>query len=220
LARHRSRGREASATSRRAIRNCVPPSVRPAPLPGTPAGTPVAMSLAESVRREEVTCQPRRGFWRRRLVDPILALLTYGVTPDKVAATLAVGTGCSLFPFLGTTSVLNLSVGLALRMNQPILQTLNQLLGPIQLVMILVYVRLGELIWGGAGVPFSVMEMVTSFRDLPLGAFLQRFGWAGVHAFTAWALTLPLLVGALYFGLRPVIRGVAARRRQALRAEP
>jgi uncharacterized protein (DUF2062 family) len=178
------------------------------------------MSVAESVRREEITPQPHRGFWRRRLFDPILALLTYGVTPDKVAATLAVGTGCSLFPFLGTTSLLNLGVGLTLRMNQPILQTLNQLLGPIQLVMILVYVRLGELIWGGAGAPFSVVEMVTSFRDLPLSEFLQRFGWAGVHAFTAWALTLPFLIGALYFSLRPVIRGVATRRRQALRAHP
>ena len=69
-----------------------------------------------------------RTFWQRRLVDPVLALLTQGVTPDKIAFTLAMGTGLSMFPFLGFTSLLNLGVGLWLRLNQPILQTLNQLL--------------------------------------------------------------------------------------------
>ena len=53
---------------------------------------------------------PRRSFWKRRLGDPVIALLTQGVTPDKLAATFAVGTTVSLFPFLGTTTALNLGV--------------------------------------------------------------------------------------------------------------
>jgi uncharacterized protein (DUF2062 family) len=155
---------------------------------------------------------PRRGFWQRRVVDPIVALLTHGVTPDKVAATLAVGTACSLFPFLGFTSLLNLAVGLRLRMNQPILQTLNQLLGPVQLVVILAYVRAGEWLWRAGDDRFTIAEMLRTFREESLSGFLQHFGWAGVHAFTAWAATAPLLIAALYYGLRPVIRHLAALR--------
>jgi uncharacterized protein (DUF2062 family) len=155
---------------------------------------------------------PRVSFWRRRLVDTLLAQLTQGVTPDKLAATLAVGGVCSLFPFLGATSALNLGVGLWLRMNQPILQTLNQLLGPVHLVMILVYVRVGEVLWRAPKADrFSIVEMVRAFSDLSLGNFLQRFGWAGIHAFTAWALTAPLLLALIYFPLRPVLRRLAAR---------
>lgn len=154
----------------------------------------------------------RRGFWSRRVVDPLVAQLTQGVTPDKLAATLAVGTACSLFPFLGFTSLLNLAVGVRLRMNQPILQTLNQVLGPVQLVMIVIYVRGGEWLWRAGADHFTVAEVLRIFREASLGEFLQRFGWAGVHAFSAWALTTPLLIAALYFALRPVMRRLARLR--------
>ncbi len=153
-----------------------------------------------------VTPSPRESFWKRRVVRPIVAQLTQGATPDRIAATLAAGTVCSIFPFLGLTTVLNLAVGFAWRMNQPILQTLNQVLGVAQLALILVYVRLGELIWGATGTTFTVAEMIRVARDASVSTFLQRFGWAGVHAFTAWALTAPLLLAAIYFSVRPLLR--------------
>ncbi|MDB4474208.1 DUF2062 domain-containing protein [Opitutaceae bacterium] len=154
----------------------------------------------------ENTAATKAGFWERRVVAPIKQQLTQGVSPQRITFTLGVGSVCSLFPFLGFTSLLNLGVGLAMRLNQPILQILNQLLGPVQLVMILIYVRGGELIWGTQGQPFSVTEMISSFADLSLIEFLQTFGWAGIHAFTAWALTAPLLFALVYFPLRPVIQ--------------
>lgn len=138
-------------------------------------------------------------------------MFTQGITPGKVAVTLAVGTACSLFPFVGFTSLLNLGVGLWLRMNQPILQTLNQLLGPLQLVMIIVYVRVGEWLWQAQGDRFTITEMVRTFREAGLGDFLQRFGWAGIHAFSAWALTSPLLIAAIYYALRPGLHRLASK---------
>lgn len=156
---------------------------------------------------------PRAHFWRRRILHPLVALLTQGVTPDKLASTLAVGAACSLFPFLGTTSVLNLGVGLWLRMNQPLLQTLNQVLGPVQLAMILVHVRIGEVVWRASDAErFGIGDMIQAFSELPFGEFLQRFGRAGVHAFTGWALTAPLLAATLYLLVRPVLQRLASRR--------
>lgn len=153
----------------------------------------------------------RGGFWHRRCVQPILAQLKQGVAPDQIARTLAVGTACSLFPFLGFTALLNFIVGLVLRMNQPILQTLNQLLAPLQIALILVYVRGGELIWRTEGAHFTIGEMVREFRDRTFLEFLQRFGWAGVHAFTAWAISAPVIVAVLYWLIRPAVRRAAAR---------
>lgn len=154
----------------------------------------------------------RHGFWTRRVVDPLVAQLTQGVTPDKLAATLAVGTACSLFPFLGFTTLLNLGVGLWLRMNQPILQTFNQLLGPVQLALILVYVRGGEWLWRANESRFTLTEVLHVFRDADLGEFLQQFGWAGIHALSAWALTTPLLIAGLYYIIRPIMRHLAKLR--------
>ena len=159
-----------------------------------------------------MTTDAKPGFWRRRLGDPILAQLTQGVTPDKLAATLAVGAACAMLPFLGFTAFLTLGVGLALRMNQPILQTLNQLLGPLQLVMILVYVRAGEWIWRSHENRFSIADMLRTFRDASFGEFLQRFGWAGIHAATAWLISVPIIIVGIYYPLRPVMTKLAALR--------
>lgn len=156
--------------------------------------------------------RPRRpSFWHRRLIQPLRTQLTQGTTPDKLSLTLAVGTACSLLPFLGFTSLLNLGVGLCLRLNQPILQTLNQLLGPLQLALIVVYVRLGEKIWRAEPVPFSVPALMHDFRADP-GAFMRRFGLTGVHAATAWILSVPLIVVALYYPLRPLVRRLVPAR--------
>ena len=159
-----------------------------------------------------MTTPPKPGFWRRRLGDPILAQLTQGVTPEKLAATFAVGTACALFPFLGFTSLLNLGVGLALRMNQPILQTLNQLLGALQLVLILVYVRLGEWLWHDCENRFTIPDMLSTFHHASVGEFFQRFGWAGIHAFTAWLLSVPIILAAVYYPLRPALAKLASLR--------
>lgn len=155
---------------------------------------------------------PSRSFWRRRLRDPLLGLLTQGLSPEKIALMLGVGSVCSLFPFLGFTSLLNLAAGWALRLNQPLLQGLNQLLGPVQLVMIVVYVRWGEWIWRVEEGRFTLTDMLRTFRDASLGEFLRQFGWAGIHAATAWALTGPLLLAAVYFATRPALRRLASAR--------
>ena len=175
------------------------------------------MSAAPAASEKRSTPQPA-GFWRRRVLLPIRSQLTQGVAPDQIAATLAVGTACALFPIFGVTSLVCLAVGVPLRMNQPILQTLNQLLGPLQVAFILVYVRIGEFIWRSSGHHLTLADMMREFRERSLGEFLQTFGWAGVHALTAWAVTSPLLVGVLYVTLRPAIRRAARRKDVAVRS--
>ena len=121
------------------------------------------------------------------------------------------GTACALFPFLGFTSLLTFGVGLWLRLNQPLLQTFNQLLGPVQLVMIVVYVRFGEWLWQAQDSRFTIAEMLRVFREASIGDFLRTFGWAGIHAFTAWALTVPALIAVVYFTVRPALRRLASK---------
>jgi uncharacterized protein (DUF2062 family) len=136
--------------------------------------------------------------------------LTQGISPERLALTVAAGTACSLFPFLGFTSLLNLLVGLGLRLNQPVLQGLNQLLGPLQLFLILPYIRLGEWIWRSPSDRFALSEMIQCFRDGSILEFLARFGWAGAHALTAWAVTAPPIVLAVYWLLRPWFGRIAS----------
>lgn len=170
---------------------------------------PVAPSVSSGTDAPPAPAVTRQSFWHRRVIAPIRAQLTQGVTPDKVALTLGLGTVCSVFPFLGFTTLLNLGVGIALRLNQPILQTVNVLLGPVQLALILVFVRTGETIWREPESRFTIAEMLRVFREASLSGFVERFGWAGIHALTAWLVTAPLIIAAIFFSVRPALRRAA-----------
>jgi len=157
------------------------------------------------------TASPRPGFWRRRVVAPVVAQLTQGVTPDRIALTLALGVACGVFPFLGFTTALCALVAALLRLNQPIIHVVNQLLWPVQLAGIPLFVALGQSLYGAPSVPVDPSEIARLFAESP-NEFWTRFGLMGVHALTAWLLVAPALVAALHFSLRPLLRRVAVRR--------
>jgi Uncharacterized protein conserved in bacteria (DUF2062) len=150
------------------------------------------------------------GFLRRRVVDPVLLLLRQGLTPEKLALSLALGATLGLFPVLGATTGLCLAAGIALRLSHPALQLANYAVYPLQVPLILGFVRLGERFVGAAPVPFSVERLIAFFREDPV-AFLQRFGLTGLHGILGWLSLAPLLGAALYLGLLPPLRYAARR---------
>jgi len=146
-----------------------------------------------------------RGFLRRRLVDPVVALLKQGLTPEMLALSLALGATFGLFPVIGATTVLCVAAGLALRLSHPALQIANYAVYPLQVPLVLVFVRLGERFVGASPMPLSVDRLLFLFRQDPL-AFLARFGWTGLHGILGWLAVAPLVGGALYAGLLPLLR--------------
>jgi uncharacterized protein (DUF2062 family) len=141
--------------------------------------------------------------------DPLIALLTHGTSPEKLATGIAWSVVCSLCPFFGVTTGLNAAVALWRKLNQPLMQAVNYALSPLHLIMILVYVRTGEWLWRSTDNRFSVVDMFRSFKELSFLEFLHKFAWAGVHAFTAWVLSTPLLFCIAYFPARAALRRLA-----------
>ncbi len=158
-----------------------------------------------------------RGFLRRRVGDPVLLLLKQGLVPEKLALSLALGATLGLFPVLGATTALCLVAGLALRLSHPALQLANYAVYPLQVPLILAFVRLGERFSDAAPMPLSVERLLVLFRQDPL-AFLARFGQTGLHGILGWLAVAPFVGGALYAGLLPLLRYTA--RRVAPAAEP
>src|SRR5471032_2350689 len=103
----------------------------------------------------------RHKFWRRWLIDPIHQQLTQGVSPEKIALTLALGSALALFPILGTTTLLCLAAGIALSLNQAILQGINALCGFIWIPLLVAFVRLGDLLTHN---PSSGVDLPGCFR--------------------------------------------------------
>jgi len=152
-----------------------------------------------------------RGFLRKRLADPVLLLAKQGLTPETLALSLTLGATLGLFPVLGATTALCVAAGVALRLSHPALQLANYAVAPLQVPLILAFVRLGERFAGAAPMPFSVERLLFFFREDPL-AFLQRFGGTGLHAILGWLALAPMLGGVLYLALLPALRYAARQR--------
>ena len=154
--------------------------------------------------------EPPRTSWQRHVIDPIAAQLTQGITPEKIALTLAVGSALALFPILGTTTILCLVVGIVLRLNQPAIQIVNALCTPLHLPVIYGTVRLGSFIFK---IPYShvgIRMMNHMLWDDPRD-FFERFGITALHAIVAWAIIAPFWIIIIYVLALPVLREVQFR---------
>jgi len=139
-----------------------------------------------------------KKFWQERVIAVIVAQFTQGFTPQKIALTIALGLNLGLFPILGATTALCAIAGLWLKLNQPVIQLLNWLASPLQLAMILVFVRIGEWLVRAQPVSFSIPELFRKFHESPV-KFMQEFGLTGLHGIIAWLVIAPFLTALIYF---------------------
>jgi uncharacterized protein (DUF2062 family) len=150
------------------------------------------------------------SLWRRRVIDPIHSQLSQGISPEKIAFTIALGAVLGIFPVLGSTTILCTLAGLLLRLNQPVLQLVNYLVYPLQLTLIPVFIRIGESLFRAPHIPFSIPQLLEKFRAAPL-VFFHEFAMTFVHCISAWVLVAPFVSIALYFALHPALKRLAGR---------
>lgn len=146
----------------------------------------------------------RESLWRRWVVKPVIAQLTQGTKPAEISKAIAFGVTTGIFPLLGTTTVLGLAVGMMLKLNQPVLQVFRELVYPVQLATILLFMRAGETLFGAEHVPLSIPMMMERFFAAP-GQFMKDFGMIGLYGVVVWLLLTPLLLGVVYFITKPLV---------------
>jgi uncharacterized protein (DUF2062 family) len=161
--------------------------------------------LSRRRERGEVT------WWQRRVVAPIVAQLRQGITPEKIALTLALGGVLGIFPILGLCTLLCAVAGVWLRLNQALIQLVNYLVYPLQIALLIPFYRAGERLFGAEPVPIvDVPELITRFGADPW-QFLIDYGLVGLYGIVVWALVAPPLALLAYYALRPALQAMAAR---------
>jgi uncharacterized protein (DUF2062 family) len=152
----------------------------------------------------------QQGFFHRKLVRPILDLLRQGVTPEKIALSLALGAALGVFPALGWTTALCAIAAIVLRLNLPAIQIVNYLMYPAQIVLLVPFFRLGEKLFRAPHLAVSAPQIYGMIHASAWNAIklLWTTTW---HAMVAWGLIAPVFVGLMYVMLTPVLRRVLRR---------
>jgi len=159
----------------------------------------------------------REGFFRRRLVRPLLDLLRQGVTPEKIALSVALGAALGLFPALGCSTTLCAIAAIVLRLNLPAIQLVNFFVYPAQLALLVPFFRWGERLFRAPHFPISVPQIYALFHASTWLAI--KLLWTTIwHAMVVWGMMAPVFIAMLYVILTPLLRR-ALRRETKMLAE-
>ena len=145
------------------------------------------------------------GWFQRRIINPILDLLKQGITPEKIALSIAVGVALGVFPVLGSTTALCAAAALLLRLNLPAIQIVNWLVYPLQILLLLPFIRMGEAIYRAPPLPLNTSQLLALVRAGAWAATKQLWR-SGIHAITAWMLIAPIGALLIYAILAPLLR--------------
>jgi uncharacterized protein (DUF2062 family) len=148
------------------------------------------------------------AFLKRRLIAPILQLLTQGITPEKIALSLAFGIMLGIFPVLGTTTLLCLIAALLFRLNLAAVQLVNFLVYPLWFALLIPFVRVGEGLFGAP--PFAMTgSQMLALAHANLWHSMSLLWLTALRAAAAWMLVGPPGIIVLYLMLAPLIRRMA-----------
>ena len=114
-----------------------------------------------------------------------LLWLSQGISPRRLALTLALGFAIGCIPVVGVPTVLCATVALALRLNLPAIQAANYAAMPLQLALIVPFMRLGSWLLSAEPARFLAPRSVIHLPSLEIAA---RMGSLAGQAMLAWLL--------------------------------
>ena len=156
---------------------------------------------------------PPRTWVQRRLLDPFMSLLKAGLSPGSLALTVGLGVAFGIAPTVGLTTILSTATALRLRLNVAAIQLVCHMLSPVQLLLLLPFLRWGAALLGqGDKVASLTLDQIKHMiKAEGWGSVVQLLWRAELGAIILWLAASVPLVAALYFGLRPVFRKVLKR---------
>jgi uncharacterized protein (DUF2062 family) len=137
-------------------------------------------------------------FLRRKVMTPLLDLLRQGVTPEKIALAIAVGCVLGVFPMLGTTTALCAAAAALLRLNLPLIQIVNAVVYPLQLILLIPQLQFAQRVFGAAPLPLTMTRLYEMIRASVWNT-IATLGVATARATVVWLVLGSLTGVVIYF---------------------
>ena len=133
-----------------------------------------------------------------RFWQVIAGALQQGVTPRKLAIACAMGCVISIFPVFGSTTLLCFSVAILFRLNIVVIQTVNYLLTPLQVVLLIPFMQAGIFLFNLTPVSLELNNLILRFKT-DFGALLSDLGGVILGSIAVWMLAAIPLFFLLFF---------------------
>ena len=151
----------------------------------------------------------RAKLWRRKVVQPLIGLLRKGLTPEKIALSIALGVTLGVTPVLGSTALLCTLAAIVLRLNLPATQLVNWLVYPLQLALLVPLLRAGAWVFHRPLAEITLDHVFELIRTDVLHAVTMLW-MATLHGLVVWFALGSVTTGLVYLLLVPVLKGLRA----------
>lgn len=131
------------------------------------------------------------------LKSKVVALFKQGLTPLELTRSILVAALFSIVPILGFTTILLTFLSLKRKLNLPIMIALSYIMWPLQILLIIPFINIGEYIFSVPQSNHSVEEIITSFQDSFFGT-LSHLSLELLCGFGGWLLTAVPFFTVLY----------------------
>lgn len=133
-----------------------------------------------------------------------------GATPRTLAWSIAAGLLIGINPIIGTTTIFCLAATFSLRLNLVASQIANHAMFPLELALVIPFIRLGSLVFHTAAMPLSPHMFMFAARHAPLALTRQLWLWEW-HALLVWAAISVVTAPLLAFALTPILKRLLER---------
>ncbi|MBB6461353.1 DUF2062 domain-containing protein [Flammeovirga kamogawensis] len=136
-----------------------------------------------------------------RVIVPIRNLLREGLTPNKLAWSFAIGLLIGSSPLLGFCTWLCILAAFVFKLNQLAIQVANYVVYPLQIIVIVPYIKLGAS-WFGNNAEGITMDQLQASIDQGLLSGLKEIGILMLQGGAAWLLVSILIILPLKYVLK------------------
>ena len=147
----------------------------------------------------------------RRIIQKAKGFLSQGLQPRELAASIAIGTLIGVFPIYGTTTAILVFLAWRLSLNLPLMLFVSYLLTPLQLLLIIPLMRVGEWLFGFPYLDLDLASLQLSFQNGILETF-STFSGRLVLSIAGWFFLVGPLALALFVVLFQMFRYVHRRK--------
>ena len=124
-----------------------------------------------------------------------------GLTPKELSQSIVVSGLISTIPILGVSTFMITTVSLKGKLNLPVMITLSYLMWPVQILLIIPFISIGEFIFSVSPNHHSVEEIISSFQSSFFGT-LSRLSFELLCGLGGWFLTaFPISLGIYLISL-------------------
>ncbi len=127
----------------------------------------------------------------------IAAQLKQGLGRQACCQAIATSLMIGIFPIMGFSTLMNTLSAAAFRLNQPVVQICNWIIGPVKLALIFPFLRLGEWLFKAEPFRLSLTEFSARFFN-DIATTSIQFAWTFAHAIVGWLVCAPLIYLVIY----------------------